>query len=69
MKDLIKALQILSKYANDDRNPTTCSHDTLWICAGISPRHVSEADKDELEKLGFIDSGEDSFMSYRFGSC
>lgn len=69
MEDLIRALQILLKYANDDRNPTNCSHDVLYICAGISPDAVSDADKSELEDLGFFDNGEDSFMSYRFGSC
>ena len=31
MKDLIEALQILLKYANDDRDPTHCEHDQLYV--------------------------------------
>ncbi len=67
MEDLIKALQIFLKYGNQ-KYPTNCSHDELYV--DISPDLVSEDDKIELEKLGFIISGDsDGFISYHFGSC
>jgi len=70
MKDLIKALQILLKYANDDRNPTHCEHDQLYICSGIELEMVSEADIKELDELGIFWSESDGmFISFRFGSC
>lgn len=70
MKDLIKALQIFLKYANDDHNPTNCSHDQLSICAGIDANNVSEADILRLDELGFFWSNSDEcFVSFRFGSC
>jgi len=71
MKDLIKALQILLKYANDDRCPTHCEHDQLYIGAGIDElEKISEEDINELDDLGFFWSDEDEgFISFRFGSC
>lgn len=70
MKDLIKALQILLKYANDDRNPTHCEHDQLYIGCGIELTEVTEVDIKELEELGFFwDEESDGFISFRFGSC
>ena len=70
MKDLIKALQILLKYANDDRCPTNCEHDVLYIGCGIELEKVNEKDIKELDDLGFFWSDEDEgFISYRFGSC
>lgn len=70
MGDLIKALQILLKYANDDRWPTNCEHDQLYVGCGIELGMVSEEDLKELEELGFDWSDEeDGFVSYRFGSC
>lgn len=70
MDDLIKALQILKKYANDDRNPTNCSHDQLYVGCGIEIEKVSEQDIKELDSLGFFWSDEDyGFISFRFGSC
>lgn len=69
MKDLIKALQILLKYANDDRWPTNCEHDLLYVGCGIELEKVSEEDVVELDKLGFFwDDEYDGFISYRFGS-
>lgn len=67
MKDLIEALQILSKYADpNERNPTWCEHDRLNV-AHIDPAIVSAVDKAELEHLGFgFDL--DHFYSYRYGS-
>jgi hypothetical protein len=68
MEDLIKALQIFLKYGNP-RNPTCCEHDVLYIC-GIDPADVSEADKLELDTLGFfVDDQDQCFKSYRYGSA
>ena len=68
MEDLIKALQILAKYANDDRNPTNCSHDQLLVACGIKLESVSKEDIDELDNLGFFwDEDEEVFISFRFG--
>lgn len=68
MKDLIEALTILLKYGNP-AHPTNCSHDELAIC-GIEPSDVSDADKEQLEKLGFhINTDEGYFYSFRFGSA
>lgn len=70
MKDLIKALMILSKYANDDRCPTNCSHDEFYVGAGIDHDKVSNEDIKTLDDLGFIPSDEyGGFISFRFGSC
>lgn len=70
MKELIQALQILLKYANDDRNPTHCEHDQLSICAGIELQSVSDEDIKKLDELGIFWSDEDEcFISFRFGSC
>lgn len=70
MDDLIEALQIFRKYTATDY-PTHCEHDVLTIC-GVEPDDVSQEDKERLSQLGFIVGspfGEDSFISYRFGSC
>lgn len=70
MEDLIKALQIFSQYANNDKNPTHCEHDTLYICSGITKQMVSEHDIKQLDELGFFYDDEfDCFMSFRYGSC
>ncbi len=70
MKDLIKALTILLKYANDDRNPIYFKHDELHIGCGITRDMVSKQDLDELDQLGvFWSEIDESFMSFRFGSC
>ena len=70
MKDLIKALQILLKYADDSHNPTSCSHDEFYVDCGIDPENVSKADLKELDELGFIPDDENGgFISFRFGSC
>ncbi len=69
MKDFIKALEILLKYnPEDDYAPFHCEHDKLFLCCGVNPKDVSEEDKAELEKLG-IHGDEETFYSYRFGSC
>lgn len=65
MEDLIKALRIFAKYT-DSKYPTKCEHDTLIVNC-VSPDGVSEEDKIELEKLGFIPYEDFAFVSYRFG--
>lgn len=70
MKDLIQALQILLKYSNDDRNPTHCEHDQLYIGCGIELEKVTKEDVDKLDELGFFwDEESDGFISFRFGRC
>lgn len=66
MENLIRALQIFLKYKNE-RWPTQCEHDVLYI-VGIEPKSISEADKIELESLGFIIT-DDEIYSYRYGSA
>lgn len=51
MDDLIKALEILRRYGNP-HNPTHCEHDELTVC--INPIGVHEEDKEELDRLGFL---------------
>lgn len=66
MEDLLKAITIFLKYGNP-RNPTHCEHDVLHV--DIDPELVSDADKQELEKLSFTPDEFNGFSSYRFGSC
>lgn len=65
MKDLIQALQILSKYENPTY-PTHCEHDELYIL--VNPLLVSKEDLEELKKLG-LRAGDDCFISTKFGSA
>lgn len=67
MEDLIKALQIFSKYT-EDKYPTHCQHDTLYV--NVESDDVSESDIEELDRLGFFpDDDTGTFYSFRFGSC
>lgn len=68
MKDLIEALQIFLKYGNPGW-PTHCAHDVMYVI--IDYDTVSDEDKNQLEKLGFIKDNVDGegFMSYRYGSA
>lgn len=66
MDDLIAALTIFRKYANESR-PTWCRHDELHV-VGVSLEQVSEEDRAALEKLGFFPDRE-GFLSFRFGSA
>lgn len=71
MEDLIKALQIFTKYLKNKNahSPLNCGHDTLYIM-DVNPDDVSESDKQELERLGFeVDEDEEVFYSFRFGSA
>jgi hypothetical protein len=68
MEDLIKALQIFLKYSND-KTPTHCGRDYLYV--NVNPDVVSDEDKAELYKLGFLidqEYGGEGFGSFRFGS-
>lgn len=68
MDDLIEALQIAKKYANEYKlsHPTHCEHDEMWLCIDASA--VNEEDKKRLEELSFFED-DDCFKSFRFGSC
>ena len=68
MENLIKALQILLKYGNP-KYPTWCENDVLHIC-DIDDNKVTDEDKKELDKLGFIvDINDGGFISFFFGSA
>ena len=68
MDELIEALQIFKKYMDaDNRWPTHCEHDELFICEVNGD--VSDEDKSRLEELSFTQSDDDSWSSFRFGSC
>lgn len=70
MEQLIQALQILLKYGNP-AYPTHCEHDVMFIC-GIEPSRVSDEDKAKLDELGFRvskETGEEQFVSYKYGSA
>jgi hypothetical protein len=70
MKDLIEALTILLKYANEDKYPTNCSHGEFFVGAGIDIEDMSNEDVLRLDELGFFWNEEyEGFSSYRFGSC
>ena len=68
MKELIKALQIFSKYVEgyNAKYPTHCEHDEFQVI--VNPEKVSDVDKEELDKLGFFPQG-NCFVSYKYGSC
>jgi len=67
IENLIKALQIFLKYDNPSY-PTACEHDILYVF--VNPDKVSQEDKEELEKLGFIvDKDLENFHSYKYGSA
>ncbi len=66
MEDLIKALQIFSKYTST-RFPTSCEHDVLYI-NDVVPEDISEEGRVALSKLGFwVDEEMNGFTSFRFG--
>lgn len=67
MNDLIEALQIFAKYTND-KYPTACEHDVLYVL--VDPSLVSVEDTSKLETLGFsADTAEECFHSFRYGSA
>ena len=67
MKNLIKALTILSKYTESEY-VTSCEHDVLYV--HIDPGLVSAEDRIELDALGFhADFSSYNFTSFAYGSC
>ncbi|QIG70840.1 hypothetical protein EVB91_291 [Rhizobium phage RHph_I1_18] len=71
MKDLIEVLTIALKYVEEDsykeKYPTHCEHDVMYLSI---PNNVSDEDRARLSELSFDWSDdEESFCSYRFGSC
>jgi len=70
MNDLILALKIFNKYADDSQWPTHCERDVLMIGCDITKDMIKDKDLQILDELGFIWSDEyDCFISFRFGSC
>lgn len=65
MKDLIKALTILSKYSKA-KYPIQCEHDIMFI-VDVDPDDVSQEDKDMLEKLHFEYDKDMGFYSNYYG--
>ena len=69
MDKLIEALQIFLKYDNQ-KFPTHCEHDELWILGNYDPERMSAEDVEKLSDLGFYYSEDDeAFKSYFFGSA
>ena len=70
MKELIEALTILYKYMSvETKYPTQCEHEVLYVF-GVD-KEMSEEDTKRLEELGFSpnENYDNSWKSYRFGSC
>jgi len=65
MDDLIEALQIFRKYANE-KHPTNCEHDQLYIM-GVD--EVSKEDEKRLDELGFFREDDEGWSSYKFGNA
>ncbi len=61
MKDLIEALQILSKYT-EDKYCFGAEHDEFYIW--VDPSIVSDEDKIRLDELGITQSYNDGFVMY-----
>lgn len=66
LSDLVIAMNIFLKYGNP-AYPTNCEHDELIVF--ISPSLVSEKDKGLLDGLGFFESEDDCFKSFKYGSA
>jgi hypothetical protein len=67
MADLIAALTIFAKYIPDEKYPTTCEHDELYV--HCDPDVVSDEDHRQLNLLGFHRSDVGNYVSTRFGSA
>lgn len=67
MRELIEALQIFQKYGEIEY-PFHCEHDILYV--NVRHEIVSKEDIEKLEGLGFsIDSVQEIFYSFKYGSC
>lgn len=67
---LIVSLMIFKRYADPkNRTSTVCSHDTLWMDAGIKYEDIVGEDKEKLHFLGWDkDEYDEGWSSTRFGS-
>jgi len=69
MKELIEALQILSRHMTEGEllSPTHCEHDVLLV--SCETEDLPEEDAERLDELGFFFSSEfNRWASFRFGS-
>lgn len=67
MTQLIEALQIFLKYADEDY-PTGCEHDVLYVY--VDPDVVTQEDVEKLEELGFSPAQfGGAFESTKYGSA
>lgn len=68
MEDLIKSLQIFLRHGNV-KFPTHCEHDIMYIFPN-NPEGFTEEEVAELDKLGWHwDEDDESWQSFKFGSC
>lgn len=71
MEELIRALNILSKYMKEDYNrdfPTSCEHDVLYVC-GVDLEKMDADTVSKLIELGFTPgSTEDTNYYWDFHS-
>lgn len=70
MEELIRALNILSKYMKDDccRDfPTSCEHDVLYVC-GVDFEQMDVDTVHKLIELGFIPGSNDDTDYYWRGN-
>ena len=66
MEELIRALNILSKYMKEDYNrdfPTSCEHDVLYVC-GVDLERMDVDTVSKLIELGFIPGSDDDTDYY-----
>jgi hypothetical protein len=66
MDDLITALQLMAR-KSQPHSPTHCEHDELTVM--VDPELFTAVELAHLDELGFFDSGEGTFKSFRFGSA
>ncbi len=64
---LAEALRIAKKHLGETDFPTHCEHDVMTLA--VEYDSVSEADRERLEHLGFIEGDDCDFKSYEFGSA
>lgn len=68
MEELIRALNILSKYMKDDycRDfPTSCEHDVLYVCS-VDLERMDVDTVHKLIELGFIPGSDDDTGYYNY---
>jgi hypothetical protein len=65
--ELIEALTLLAKGADNEAYPTWCEHDFLHVCA--EPSKFTAEEISRLDDLGFWVDDEGGFCSSKFGSA